>query len=152
MSDSRPPCTRQEKNPPQKGSELPGFSLQPNSGSKMQSPQAFPYGSYQPFISKRADECYKNHKATMYSRHPTHPNSAVCLSGMSFQNLFCVGGRGRALTLAGTSLLPHEDIPLLPLQHSSHHGHAILCIATSLLSPCICPMVTAKHNIPYAVS
>lgn len=48
----------------------------------------------------------------MYSRHPTHPNSAARFSGMSSQNLFCAGGRGRtAKRTGGTSLLPlsHED-------------------------------------------
>lgn len=48
----------------------------------------------------------------MYSRHPTHPNSAARFSGMSSQNLFCAGGRGRrAKRAGGTSLLPlsHED-------------------------------------------
>lgn len=35
-----------EKSPSQKGSELPGLSLQPISGSKTQFPQEIPYGSY----------------------------------------------------------------------------------------------------------
>lgn len=35
-----------EKSPLEKGSELPGFSLEPISGSKMQFPQELPAGSY----------------------------------------------------------------------------------------------------------
>lgn len=84
----------------------------------------------------------------MYSRHPTHPNSAARFAGMSFHNLFCARGRGRALTPAGTNLPPssplsHQDVSLLPFHavvliamlSSSCHCHAVLLIATSLHLP-----------------
>ena len=94
----------------------------------------------------------KNHKATMYSRHPTHPNSAAHFSGMSFQNLFCAGGRGRALTPAGTSLLPPFSQGCFPAAFpcGGHHCHAVLLTATSLCSPS--PPAHARWRLQSAIS